>query len=103
MTITTTASTTAALQRTGELYAGWLGFSSMGWIGVMVLGSRRKARKKTVVLGAFSLLLVLMTAGCGDGGSHSTVPGTPLGTSTVTVTGANANFTHSTTFTLTVR
>ena len=103
MTIATTASTTAALQHTGELYAGWLGFGSMGWIGVMVLGSHRKARKKTVVLGAFSLLLVLMTASCGGGGSHSTVPGTPLGTSTVTVTGANANFTHSTTFTLTVR
>src|SRR5258706_8342260 len=106
MTITTTASTIAALEHPRVLYAGWLGFSSMGLIGVMLLGGRRnnrkKSRKKSVVLGAFSLMLVLMTAGCG-GRSQETIPGTPLGTSTVTVTGSTTAFTHSTTFTLTVR
>jgi len=106
MTITTTASTIAALEHPRVLYAGWLGFSSMGLIGVMLLGGRRnnrkKSRKRSVVLGAFSLMLVLMTAGCG-GRSQETIPGTPLGTSTVTVTGSTTAFTHSTTFKLTVR
>ncbi len=82
------------------LYADWLGFSSMGLMGLAVIGARRKNRKKSVVLGV-SLMLVLMIVGCG-GRSTVTVPGTPPGTSTVTVTGSTTSFTHSTTLTLTV-
>jgi hypothetical protein len=103
MTISTKTSTMAALEHPRVLNAGWLGFSSLGLIGVVVLGGRRKSRKKSVVLGAFSLMAVLMTVGCGGRGSQETIPGTPLGTSTVTVTGSTTAFTHSTTFTLTVR
>jgi hypothetical protein len=104
MTITTTASTTAALAHPRMLYAGWLGFTSMGLIGVVVIGACRKSRKKSAILGTLSLMVVLMAVGCGG---HSqqlpvTVPGTPLGTSTVTVTGSTTGSTHSTTFTLTV-
>jgi hypothetical protein len=104
MTITTTASTTAALAHPQGFYAGWLGFGSMGLVGMVILGGRRKTSKKSIALGAFSLMIVLMTIGCGGGGSSlHTVPGTPPGTSTVTVTGSTAAFTHSTTFTLIVR
>jgi hypothetical protein len=104
MTISTKMSTMAALEHPRALYASWLGFSSLGLIGVVVLGGRRKSRKKSVVLGAFSLMVVLMTVGCGGGSSsQETIPGTPLGTSAVTVTGSTTAFTHSTTFTLTVR
>lgn len=104
MTITTTASTTAALQHPGVFYARWPGFISMGLIGVVVVGACRKTRKKAVILVAFSLLVVLMAIGCG-GRSQQTpvaVPGTPAGIFTVTVTGSTTGFTHSTTFTLTV-
>ena len=98
MTITTTASTTSALQRPRVFYADWLGFASMGLVGVVVVGVRRKSRR-ALILGALSLLIMLMAIGCG--GRHET-PGTPSGTSTVTVTGSTTGFTHSTTFTLTV-
>jgi len=102
MTITTTASTTAELDTPRALYANWLGFASLGLLGVVVTGVRRKSRNKTLLLSAFSLLVILILAGCG-GHTQQTVPGTPPGTSTVTVTGSNTSFTHSTTFTLTVR
>jgi hypothetical protein len=92
----------AALEHPRVGYASWLGFSGLGLIGVVVLGGRRKSRKKSVALGAFSLMVVLMTVGCG-GSSQETIPGTPLGTSAVTVTGSTTAFTHSITFTLTVR
>jgi hypothetical protein len=99
MTITTTASTTWALQRPRRFYADWLGFPSVGLIGVVVVGVRRKSRKKTLILGGFSLMALLLAIGCGAG---QQTPGTSSGTSTVTVTGSTASFTHSTTFTLTV-
>jgi hypothetical protein len=105
LTITTTASMTSALEHSRVFYADWLGFSSMGLLGVVVIGARRRDRKasrrKSLILGVFSLLLLLMVADCG-GRSSVTVPGTPSGVSTVTVTGSTTNFTHSTTLTLTV-
>ncbi len=102
LTITTTASTTAALERPRTIYAAWLGFASMGLVGVVMLGAGKKRRKRAVVLGAFALMVVLMSIGCGGKHTPVTTPGTPQGTSTVTVTGATTGFTHSTTFTLTV-
>jgi hypothetical protein len=104
MTITTTASTTSALERPRTLYAAWLGLTSMGLIGVVVIGASKKGRKKAIILGALSLMVVLMAIGCGGHSQPTpvTVPGTPAGTSTVTVTGSTTGFTHSTTFTLTV-
>src|SRR5207237_1098124 len=102
VTIATTASTTAALERPRTLYASWLGFTSMGLIGVVVIGASKKRRKKTMVLGALALMIVLMAIGCGGKHTPVTVPGPPAGTSTVTVTGSTTGFTHSTTFTLTV-
>ena len=104
MTITTTASTTAALEQPRTLYAGWVGFTSLGLMGVVVVGANKKRRKTAVIFCATSLVVVLMAIGCGGSPKHSpvTVLGTPAGTSTVTVTGATTGFTHSTTFTLTV-
>jgi hypothetical protein len=104
MTISTTGSTTSALARPRMLYADWLGFTSMGLIGVVVIGGRRKSRKKAAILVTLSLMAVLMAVGCGGHSQQtpSTVPGTPSGTSRVTVTGSTTGSTHSTTFTLTV-
>jgi hypothetical protein len=103
MTITTTAATAMGLRGPRVFYAGWLGFSAAGLFGMVVVGVRKKSRKKAVVLATFSLLLMLLMIGCGGGYVGSgTVPGTPSGTSTVTVTGASTNFTHSTTLRLTV-
>jgi hypothetical protein len=99
MTITTTAPPASALQHPPRVYANWLGFTSMGLIGVVVVGVRRKSRKKAIVLCAFSLLVLLMAIGCG---SRQQTPTIPSGASTVTVTGSTTSFTHSTTFTLTV-
>jgi hypothetical protein len=98
MTITTTAMT-SALQRLPRFYAHWLGLTSMGSISVVVIGVRRRSRKKALILGAFSLMVLLLAIGCG---ALQQTPGTPSGATTVTVTGATTSFTHSTTFTLTV-
>ena len=102
-TITTTASTTSAVQRPPVTYGSWLGFTSMGLIGLVVVGVRQKSRKKVVILGALSLMVLLLTMGCGALQTGAGIVGTPPGTFTVTLTGSNASFTHSTTVTLTVR
>jgi hypothetical protein len=104
MTITTTASTTAALERPRTLYAAWLGFTSLGFVGLVLMGGRRKIRGKAGILGFLAVTAVLLAIGCGGRSVQppTTVSGTPQGTSTITVTGATTGFTHSTTFTLTV-
>ena len=106
LTITTTATVVPAVQasRAGSraLYANWIGFSGIGLIGIVFAGVRRKGRNKVSILAFFSLMLVLMTVGCGSDFDAGRVSGTPPGTSTVTVTGSTAGITRSTTLTLTV-
>jgi hypothetical protein len=104
MTITTTGSTTAALERPRTLYAAWLGFGSLGLVGVVLMGGRKKGRRKAGILGFLGMAVVLLAIGCGGRSAQppTTVPGTPQGTSVITVTGSTAGFTHSTTFMLTV-
>ena len=77
----------------------------MGLIGLASTGVRRKNRKsrKSVLLGAFSVMVLLMTMGCGALQATPGTIGTPSGTFTVTMIGSNASFSHSTTFTLTVK
>jgi hypothetical protein len=92
------------LERLRPFYAACVGFTSLGLIGLVVMGGRKKTRKTFVILGALSLMIVLVASGCG-GRSQSMaapVPGTPAGTSTVTVTAATTGSTHSTSFMLTV-
>jgi hypothetical protein len=102
-TIMTTESTTSAGRRPPAIYASWVGFTSMGLIGLVVVGVRRKSRKKVVIFGALSVTVLLMTMGCGALQTGPGTVGTPPGTFTVTMTGSNASFTHSTTVTLTVK
>ena len=99
MTITTMAPTTSALQRLPRFYADWLGATGMGLIAVIVIGVRRKSRRKNPILGAFSLMVLLMAIGCG---AFRQTQGTPSGANIVTLTGATSSFTHSTSFRLTV-
>jgi hypothetical protein len=106
MTITTTASTTAALERPRNFHAAWLGFGSLGLVGVVLVGGRKKGRRKAGMLGFFAITMVLLSVSCGGHSSQpppTTVLGTPQGTSTISVTGSTTGFTHSTTFTLTVK
>ena len=104
VTITTTASTAAAIPHSGLLYAAWLPFTGLGLLGMafVVPGKRRKA---SAILTLMVLGVLMFAVGCG-GSSHTTTPpvdnGTPKGTYTVTVTGTSGNVTQSTTFKLTV-
>jgi hypothetical protein len=100
-TITTTAATTSALQRQSGVYASWIGFTGMGLIGLVAAGVRRKNCKS--LLAAFSVMVLLMTMGCDALQVTPGTIGTPSGTFTATMTGSNASFSHSTTFTLTVK
>jgi hypothetical protein len=107
VTISTTASTAAAMAHPQILYAAWLPFTGLGLLGIafMIPGKRRKA--STI----FTLMIsgVLMFAvGCGGSSSAKTTTtttdnGTPQGSYTVTVTGTSSNVTQSTTFGLTVK
>ncbi|MGA9391889.1 MAG: S8 family serine peptidase [Candidatus Sulfotelmatobacter sp.] len=106
VTITTTASTAAALSHSGIRFAAWLPFTGFGLLGIvfMLPGKRRKASSilTLLVVGAS-----IFAVGCGGSSSSTTPPaptynGTPKGTYTVTVAGTSGNLAQSTTFSLTV-
>jgi hypothetical protein len=103
---TLTVATTAAhgsLQRTSPWL--WAGISGLPIAGLFFLGALCRRRAPVAVLAFLTFALVLASVGCsgssggGGGGSLGTTPGTYV----VTATGADANFTHPVTFTLTVK
>ncbi|HMC32675.1 MAG TPA: hypothetical protein VKL99_17690, partial [Candidatus Angelobacter sp.] len=102
LTISTTAAT-AALAHSQVFYAAWLPFSGIGLFGIVVIATRRRSRKAAAGFAVLALMLVILLNGCGGHPTTTTPkPGTPAGTSVVTVTATSATFTHSTTFSLTV-
>ncbi len=106
VTISTTASTAAAIEHRKIFYAAWLPFTGLGLLGIafMIPGKRRRA------LTMFTLMVLgvsMFAAGCGGSSSNKSTStpvynGTPKGTYTVTVTGTSSNVTQTTTFSLVV-
>jgi hypothetical protein len=102
LTISTTAAT-AALAHSQMFYAAWLPFSGIGLFGIVVIATRRRSRKAAAGFSVLALMLVILLNGCGGHPTTTmTKPGTPAGTSVVTVTATSVTFTHSTIFSLTV-
>lgn len=112
LSISTTATTTASLtpttpfgRRTAPVLAvlAGLGAPLFGLILVAAGGKRRKYLRFWLLFTIAALALTM--AACGGGGSSAprTIPGTPAGTYTVTVTGAASGVSHSTTVTLVVQ
>lgn len=104
VTITTTASTAAAIAHPGRFYAIWLPFTGLGLVGIafMIPGKRRKTATTLTLL---VLGVSMFTVGCGGNTSKTQAPtynGTPKGTYQVTVTATSSNLTQATTFALTV-
>jgi hypothetical protein len=105
LTITTTATTTAALQHPRAFYAMWLPFSGLGAMGLVLIGARKKNRARLVTFTVLTLaLMALSLSGCGGGHKTITTAGTPTGSFSVTATATSGTgVTHSSTFTLVVR
>jgi Pro-kumamolisin, activation domain/Bacterial Ig-like domain (group 3) len=105
VTVATTAAHSAKLES-----PGWLGASlSMTLAGVFLLGKGTKRRGFGRFLSFLAFALVITIAGCGGGGSSggggggNRDPGTPVGTSTITVTATAGGISHTATFTLAVQ
>ena len=109
---TLTISTRAAHSARLESPVWW--FTSFGsWFaGILLLGgaSRRRmkpGRRARTVLTLMAFALLITIAGCGGGssggGGQNQDPGTPAGSSVVTVTATSGTITHSVPFTLTVQ
>jgi hypothetical protein len=111
LTVSTTADTVAALHKgfgwTLASGSGVFAFVLFGIPGLRRRGAPSFAQRRVGLL----LLLIGMTlvsgmVACGGGGSsgggHTTIPGTPSGTYSVTVTGTSGSLTHTTTYTVTV-
>ncbi len=101
VTISTEASAPSSLEWPRMPFTGWLGFTSASLLVMVGVGVRKKSQKRTRLLNATAMMVLLMVSGCGTH-AEQTIPGTPPGTSTVTVTGSTTGATHSTTFTLIV-
>jgi hypothetical protein len=81
----------------------WTTGGGIALAGVFLGGIAGNRRRWSMLLGLLVVAFLLTVVGCGSSTSHNTIPGTPLGTSTVTVTGTSGSLTHSTSFTLTVQ
>ena len=95
LTINTTANT-AALAHPRILYAAWLPFTGLGFLGMAVVAVPSRRRKAAAITLA---LLCISAVAIGCGGSYN---GTPKGNYTVTVSGTSGNLTKTTSFSLTV-
>jgi uncharacterized repeat protein (TIGR03803 family) len=108
LTVTTTAPTRASLSSSGSglFYALWLPL--IGCVAVRAGGQKSRLRHSALVLGCVLITVLMFQTACG-GGSPITdgggTPGTPAGTYTVTIIGADMSGTlqHSTTTTITVQ
>jgi len=107
-TLTIATAAPHALFPTGPTARGSL-LSTFGLTlaGVVVLTAPRR-RRLTSVLGLLLLAWLMTFSGCGGGSSSGSgngggIPGTPVGSYTVTVTGADANFSRQLVFTLNVQ
>ena len=102
MTVTTTAPHAMMQGNHREYYLALWG--GIPLVGVFVIGIPRKRRAMflaaLVVLGLL-LLIPACGGGGGSGGNHD--PGTPMGTSTVSVTATSGTLSHNTTFQLVVQ
>jgi hypothetical protein len=102
MQVSTTAAITSGAGM--AMFGMWLPFGGFGLVLVMGVGTGRRSRKALAALGLFLLIPLLLTiTSCGGGGSsHTTTPGTPPGTYTVTMRATSGPTSHSSTFKLTV-
>jgi subtilase family serine protease len=111
LTINTTAAnaiagTTMAQHRSGRL--AWLAVSGGGMLaGVLMMGLPSRRRKYTAMFGMVLLAFIVPGVGCGGGGggggTSPTVPGTPAGSYTVTVTAVSGSITGTLNVAVTVQ
>jgi hypothetical protein len=80
----------------------WVTGGGISFAGVFMLGALSRRRRWSTVGGLVLLAWLMTIAGCSGGGGGGT-PGTPVGSSLVTVNVTDGNFKHSTTFTLNVQ
>ena len=105
VSITTTAASGrlhgAPLRRGSEIFFAML---FPGLLGLVSAGTRRRVRRAGRVVGLMLVLgLVSVWLACGGGSSAPKDPGTPMGTSTVTVSASAGTLQHTAQFTLTIQ
>jgi hypothetical protein len=111
LTITTTAAKTAMLEpQNHHQFGWWMSAAGSVFAGIFLLGGSKKRRRWTGLLSfiIFGLFLTLPACGGGSGssgghGSGQIDPGTPTGSSIVTITATGGSVTHTTTFILVVQ
>jgi uncharacterized repeat protein (TIGR03803 family) len=109
LTVTTTAPTRAFHSGTGSelFYALWLPL--MGFVAVRACGGRPKRTLASILLGCVLVTGLIFETACGGGSTRRNTGGgslgTPAGTYTVTIAGADSSgsLQHSTTTTITVQ
>lgn len=101
VTISTSA-TTMALLPSRSFYGGWLPFTSLGFLGIIVTaGPTWRKKVSAVAVSVLAIAALAVVIGCGGGG-QTTYLATPARTYEITVVGTSGNLTKTTTFNLSV-
>jgi hypothetical protein len=109
LTVTSAAPKSAMLERQNNHHQGWWMFASESlFAGIVFLGGPKKRRSWNSLLSLVIFAFLLTLPACGGGNSSSggggrSDPGTPTGTSIVTITATGGSVTHTTTFTLSIQ
>jgi hypothetical protein len=105
LTVTTTAAHRAANLLSPSPSTLWASTAGFAFVSLFILGWTPQKRRLSSLVGLLLFAWLLTTLGCGGGGGGGGggTLGTTPGTYVVTATGADANFTHPVTFTLTVQ
>jgi len=105
LTISTTSATAASPAANSAAMAIFGGAGLFGLVLAAGIPGRKRALKSTLLFfGVLALAGAMISCGGGNGAQpQQHIPGTPAGTSTVTVSATSGSTTHTTTITLTVQ
>ncbi|HET7208593.1 MAG TPA: hypothetical protein VFI95_18600, partial [Terriglobales bacterium] len=85
-----------------NVYAGWLPFTGLGFVGITIMAGPRRRKAAAIVMGLVGIAALGLLISCGGGNRTTSPVFSRSDTYAITVTGASGNLSRTTTFNLTI-